>query len=725
MKLLEVFNIINESQFLIERDVLNANEMKQWAQQMGERVQNPPERQWFVSQLYKYLINRYNEFSNIDASNMPAESPEWLQAKVAAGEPVVVITPQQDVMGQAEGIADWLNAEPQNNLRMSWEDAVRAQAEWHDDIARASRVTELTDEQMEGLVTLIEYPDGFKWVDVQTEVCLQHEGTMMGHCVGQGGYTQGVKEGKTKIISLRDPKGLAHATIEGVSENSIIIPKGFDPDSPQKDLFAADNAIEQSFVDMEIRQIKGKENKPVVQKYRDYVIDFLTKFGITKFSDWGGRGDLTGAGIYELQKGGFVNAEDAGKKVMEVGDNTWYRIDGSKVKLGGYEDNLSGKWVLADKNGHSIGEMREKSPGLIASIGNELLKPEFKEYIIAAFDTGLTLERASWNRLKDAELAVTISPAFKLGNPQDVGQRLMKTSKGVIYVTNDTNRDRYWLIKNGKIVTTYELVDAADEDANAATIIFDEKYGWPSGNITEFLNEVSQHRPIVALHIPNSGSHLLSDLKYDGKGKEIMEEDGIKYYESMSEDNITWYDIVDVHGHIIVETNLTKIKIKLAPTREIAGFYLIYLINYLEEVDGLDVGEMTTYNSLTREILDETGWFKSLYDDAWMVEDNDYPIHMWEEKHYSDGESEDNDKETTMGYWFDTTQLRDYGLEDDFYAKMFDDIYHDRRIAWDDEHEPDVYDEVTIVREEWWADNNGDADTVTHPVNGGSMRVKR
>ena len=146
------------------------------------------------------------------------------------------------------------------NLRMTWEEAAEAQAEWHRDIARQSKVTQLTADQMLGVVSIMEFDDGFRWVDVQTEVCLQHEGTVMGHCVGQGGYTQGVQAGTTKILSLRDANNNPHATIEGNSDKAIMVPRNADP--RQMALF--DDSVEKSFVDMSIAQIKGKENKPVV-----------------------------------------------------------------------------------------------------------------------------------------------------------------------------------------------------------------------------------------------------------------------------------------------------------------------------------------------------------------------------------------------------------------------------------------------------------------------------
>lgn len=87
---------------------------------------------------------------------------------------------------------------------------------------------------------------------------LTEEGELMGHCVG--GYTDEVADGSSSIFTLRDAKGKPHVTIEsmpytytnsnGESER--------DPDGPYA-----------------ITQIKGKENRGVVPRYRQQVIDFL------------------------------------------------------------------------------------------------------------------------------------------------------------------------------------------------------------------------------------------------------------------------------------------------------------------------------------------------------------------------------------------------------------------------------------------------------------------
>jgi hypothetical protein len=80
--------------------------------------------------------------------------------------------------------------------------------------------------------------DKYKWVDVKTPDALSLEGNIMGHCVGGSNYCNAVSKETTKIVSLRDTKGLPHVTIqldktpEGFTRVAQI--KGTANNSPEK-----------------------------------------------------------------------------------------------------------------------------------------------------------------------------------------------------------------------------------------------------------------------------------------------------------------------------------------------------------------------------------------------------------------------------------------------------------------------------------------------------------
>ena len=84
--------------------------------------------------------------------------------------------------------------------------------------------------------TIIEFPDGYKWVNLERGSCPQ-EGESMGHCGNSG-----PKPGDT-ILSLRDSKNFPHLT------------------------FILNNGV--------LGQRKGKANEKPVPKYHPYIIELL------------------------------------------------------------------------------------------------------------------------------------------------------------------------------------------------------------------------------------------------------------------------------------------------------------------------------------------------------------------------------------------------------------------------------------------------------------------
>lgn len=154
---------------------------------------------------------------------------------------------------------------------------------------------------------------------------LDREGSIMGHCVGS--YCDLVNEGRTKIFSLRDPKGQSHVTIEVrppdprkagntpqdfMKEqrelgNSEILKKFF----PQQWAGEGERKIAQSedyhrwLMDKlpDIEQIKGKQNRSPEEKYHLYVQDFV------KGGKWGDARELEGVGLTKW-KGGYATGPE-------------------------------------------------------------------------------------------------------------------------------------------------------------------------------------------------------------------------------------------------------------------------------------------------------------------------------------------------------------------------------------------------------------------------------
>lgn len=126
-------------------------------------------------------------------------------------------------------VVDWLRALPETDPRMldklprvTWDQAVDHAVAWHEDLA-ARR--EDRGAGSAGTVDCTPVPGmpGWAWVHLVTKAALDHEGSVMGHCVGDGGYDDHAWPGGARpdrwdvdagIWSLRDPDGKSRVTVD-------------------------------------------------------------------------------------------------------------------------------------------------------------------------------------------------------------------------------------------------------------------------------------------------------------------------------------------------------------------------------------------------------------------------------------------------------------------------------------------------------------------------------
>jgi len=114
---------------------------------------------------------------------------------------------------------------------------------------------------------------------------LKYEGDTMGHCVG--GDCDEVLEGRSRIFSLRDARGEPHVTIE-------VAPPGHGPSSwiPE--------GVEDTVIEPDIVQIKGKQNLAPKDEYLPFVQDFVRNSPLG--GGWGSVGDLGNAQLRDLSE---------------------------------------------------------------------------------------------------------------------------------------------------------------------------------------------------------------------------------------------------------------------------------------------------------------------------------------------------------------------------------------------------------------------------------------
>jgi hypothetical protein len=140
-------------------------------------------------------------------------------------------------------------------------------------------------------VTIAELADGYSVVSLLSPGALDRESKEMQHCVGLGGYDEGVRSGQLAILSLRDRKGKAHATME------VRVEDGY------------------------VAQVKGKQNRFPVRLYFDVLLPWVAKQGYRINPQ-----EL--AGGYFMQADGAIRHADELAEGEEIEGNLTLRFDG-------------------------------------------------------------------------------------------------------------------------------------------------------------------------------------------------------------------------------------------------------------------------------------------------------------------------------------------------------------------------------------------------------------
>ena len=296
-----------------------------------------------------------------------------------------------------------------------------------------------------------------------------------------------------------------------------------------------------------------------------------------------------------------------------------------------------------------------------------------------------------------------------------MGDKQVTSEFGDVYKTKEDGK-AFWLTSGDTILSHFKIYDG--------TLAFDPMFGLPRGNMHNFVQQAVKWsgEGINQIQVGNK-TIPVSEIKGEPKGEKVWENEGVTYWLEKSDlgtkekyrgyddhGNLLFMMAPDVSGHGGWFNNM------MVKNGGVAGYYAIYLIEHLE----IDIGSYTQYNHFARAILDETDWFVSGHDDGWYYMDDNYPIVFKRVEYDEEEEYEDADDDATMNTFWSETGLDGAGPEQDFFANYVDDLYHNNTIHWEDENEDD---EGNYVKVDYYGDNNGDVDTVTHPVSGGTMRI--
>jgi hypothetical protein len=276
----------------------------------------------------------------------------------------------QDLLGDIERRMDAGELRPDQLSKVTVADTVKS---LHDERVRKEENSLRAMNNNAATKVHKEYPSGYKWVEISAnkdtplpegyeqlpngtyvdpqgqgsihnpnyialQEALEHEGDIMGHCVGS--YCDEVYNKGTRILSLRDPKGESHATVQVLpaESNPLEVTDWFNSLSPQEALevvqggYTGYNKIHspqfkafkaaQAKAPPRIKQIKGKQDAPLVKKYQPMMAD-LANTGDYSYID-----ELHNAGLKEKST------------VLEPHEEAWLKSKGYQVPKYILEDDL-------------------------------------------------------------------------------------------------------------------------------------------------------------------------------------------------------------------------------------------------------------------------------------------------------------------------------------------------------------------------------------------------
>jgi len=213
-------------------------------------------------------------------------------------------------------LAEALNSgaiRPDQLNKVSITDAVRRAHQYDQEMAK--KAERAAAARMEDIDVHKEYPNGFKWVQLNQPGQFAEESNIMGHSVkgyepshnssdwieesghagradyGLGGWNA-IKSDKARVYSLRDSNGKSHVTIEG----SVILPRWDSvPKEIRNDSIASEDWLNKN-KPLNITQIKGKSNSAPSDEYLPFVHDFIKSGNHDIVSDF------NNSGLIDLQR---------------------------------------------------------------------------------------------------------------------------------------------------------------------------------------------------------------------------------------------------------------------------------------------------------------------------------------------------------------------------------------------------------------------------------------
>ena len=272
-------------------------------------------------------------------------------------------------------VLDYVNSPLHDNKpninRLTLNDALEKSNAWHKEIEQ-NQGKQIEDEDGE---LIMEFPDGFYWIDLQTKRSEQ-EGESMGHC---GNTNEG-----TTIISLRRNR-YPYVTVAYDENNKIIT------------------------------QIKGRGNKKPVERYHKYVVDLIIELEVEKFKSEYDRSsdllpeDLSGDLYEKLEEANPSYIENSKGYTIEqmremyYDDIMWDIQEYAYMYPSTFYDNIDDEKFMqsvidSEKEGFELDYMGDVE--LVRYIKNIIPDDKYQDYLIDKIDNDDDLDEEEKDDIK-------------------------------------------------------------------------------------------------------------------------------------------------------------------------------------------------------------------------------------------------------------------------------------------------------------------------------------
>lgn len=230
---------------IISRNVIMSKSSEDLLNDLAKKAGNKEVVKFINSNLRNWLINNYEgKLHNIKKPH----DPFWVDKALKNGDKIYDLDFSKEKSTFMHWI-DYLNTINPNKVSHISVPQLKEKVKiWEKALEKNLGNSSLNEDG----IRIIGSDKDYTWVEVFGKESLKREGDNMGHCVGGEGYQRDVDKGITKIYSLRDKNNMPHVTIEYNVPDKILV------------------------------QIKGKSNKPPVDKYRDIIINFIRKLDINE-----------------------------------------------------------------------------------------------------------------------------------------------------------------------------------------------------------------------------------------------------------------------------------------------------------------------------------------------------------------------------------------------------------------------------------------------------------